>query len=410
MSLEFQRLATDPSGARRGRLVFPALEAAGPSGMGAPISTDRVIPAPPDPAWTTPRTVETPAFMPVGTQATVKTLTPEDIAGTHTEMLLSNTYHLYLRPGHERVARLGGLHRFMSWPGPILTDSGGYQIFSLARLNRVREEGVEFQSHLDGSRHFFTPELATRVQIALGTDVLMALDTLTPYPAERDRARADLERTTSWARRCAEAWRHHETEDRAVSDRQFLFGIVQGGVYPDLRRASAEELVALDLPGYAVGGLAVGEPMELCFDVLAETTPHLPAGKPRYLMGVGRPEDILDGVERGIDLFDCVLPTRNARKGTVFTSRGKLVVKNASFAEDTRPLDPDCDCPVCARFSRAYIRHLFASGEILGLRLATLHSLRYYQKLMEGIRSAVEAGTFAAFKRATLDRLAQGSS
>ena len=346
--------------------------------------------------------VETPAFMPVGTQATVKTLTPEEIAGAGTQMLLANTYHLYLRPGHERVRRLGGLHRFMSWNGPILTDSGGYQVFSLARLNRVDDDGVEFQSHLDGSRHRLTPGLATQIQLALGADVIMALDTMTPYPSDRDRAAADLERTTRWASVCRRVWLE---EGNGAS---VLFGIVQGGVHPDLRRESAAQLLALDLPGYAVGGLAVGEPPELGREVLEQTAPALPADRPRYLMGVGRPEDILEAVERGVDLFDCVLPTRNARKGTVFTSTGKLVVKNATYAEDERPLDPSCDCPVCRSFSRAYLRHLFAAREILGLRLASLHSLRYYQKLMEEIRSAVAAGRFASFKRETLARLAEG--
>lgn len=393
MSFRFELKSTDPdSGARTGRLVFP----------------NRVDPrAPESSGWV----VETPAFMPVGTQATVKTLTPEEILFTGTRMILGNTYHLYLRPGHERVRRLGGLHRFMSWPGPILTDSGGYQVHSLARLNKVREDGVEFQSHLDGSRHRFTPELATEIQIALGSDVLMAFDTMTPYPSEHGRARDDMERTTHWARICAETWRRAEVQTappdgvRPAKEVCSLFGIVQGGTYPDLRRESAEQLVALDLPGYAVGGLAVGEPLELGLDILAQTTPHLPSGKPRYLMGVGRPQDILDAVARGCDLFDCVLPTRNARKGSVFTSRGKLVVKNAIYAEDTRPLDPDCDCPVCRTFTRAYLRHLFAAGELLASRLATMHSLYYYQRLMEGIRAALREGRFSSFRRETLEHL-----
>ncbi len=440
-NLTFQVHSTDPSGARRGTLLFRPLPSGEEPVTRFPMEANAniALPGSHEDANTPavgpgrdPRRVETPAFMPVGTQATVKTLTPDEIAATGSRMILANTYHLYLRPGHERVRALGGLHRFMAWPGPILTDSGGYQIFSLARLNRVRDDGVDFQSHLDGSRHQFTPELATRVQIALGADVIMALDTLTPYPAEYRRAREDAERTARWARACARTWREEliqpgeltrseEPSRRDVGtgresaragvpapERAALFGIVQGGVYPDLRRESAEELAGLDLPGYAVGGLAVGEPMETCFDVLRQTTPYLPSEKPRYLMGVGRPEDILEAVEQGIDLFDCVLPTRNARKGTIFTSRGKLVVKNAAYAGDPRPLDPECDCPVCATFSRAYLRHLFAAGEILALRLATLHSVRYYQKLMEGIRSAVEAGRYAAFKRATLERLAEG--
>lgn len=357
--------------------------------------------------------VETPAFMPVGTQATVKTLTPEDLVQSGTRMILGNTYHLYLRPGHERIERLGGLHRFMSWSGPILTDSGGYQVFSLARLNRVREEGVSFQSHLDGSHHFFDAATATRIQLALGSDVLMAFDTLTPYPSDWTRAHEDMERTTRWAAECARVWRSEGPRPKAwapeIAGTASLFGIVQGGLYGDLRRESCAQLVELDLPGYAVGGLAVGEPMDECMEVLAGTTPHLPEGKPRYLMGVGRPEDILEGVARGIDLFDCVLPTRNARKGSLFTSRGKLVVKNATYSEDTRPLDPDCDCPVCRGFSRAYIRHLFAAGEILGLRLATQHSVHYYQSLLGGIRRALEEGRYASFQSETLARLREGA-
>jgi queuine tRNA-ribosyltransferase len=401
MALQFHILAADPqTRARRGRLVFPAVNEAGAVGRvadrgaecGAERGAERAV----------ERVVETPAFMPVGTQATVKTLTPDEVRETGSQILLCNTYHLYLRPGHERIRRLGGLHRFMAWPGPILTDSGGYQVHSLARLNRIVEAGVVFQSHLDGSRHEFSPELATRVQIALDSDIYMAFDTMTPYPSPWARALEDVERTTRWARICARIWREEGTPGSS------LFGIVQGCVYPDLRRVSADQLRSLDLPGYAVGGLAVGEPMEVGLAVLEQTLPELPAEKPRYLMGVGRPEDILEAVERGCDLFDCVLPTRNARKGTVFTSRGKLVVKNAVYAEDQGPLDSECNCMVCRTFTRAYLRHLFAVHEILALRLATLHSLHYYQKLMEGIRSAIEAGTFAEFKRATLERLREG--
>lgn len=379
MSVRFDLLHLSGN-ARRGRLVFPVRE---PEGL-------------PE------RVVETPAFMPVGTQATVKTLTPEEVRAAGTRIVLANTYHLYLRPGHERVRRLGGLHRFMAWNGPILTDSGGYQVHSLARLNRIRDDAVEFQSHLDGSRHRFTPELATRVQIALGSDILMAFDTMTPYPSEWGRAREDLERTARWAAICAATWSGEGNQGTA------LFGIQQGGTYADLRRESTDRLLQLDLPGYAIGGLAVGEPIEVMAEVLAGCAPLLPAGRPRYLMGVGRPEDILEAVDRGCDLFDCVLPTRNARKGSVFTSRGKLVVKNAAFAEDDRPIDPDCRCPVCRTWSRAYLRHLFAAGEVLGMRLATLHSLHYYQELMAGIRAAIAEGRYAAFKREQLERLAQG--
>jgi queuine tRNA-ribosyltransferase len=297
-------------------------------------------------------TVETPAFLPVGTQGTVKALSAEDLEESGTEMLLANTYHLFLRPGHERVRRLGGLHRFMSWPRPILTDSGGYQVFSLARLNRITGEGVQFQSHLDGSSRFLGPELATRIQIALGSDILMAFDTLTPYPADPARAREDVERTTAWAEICARTWRSEGGPD------QRLFGIVQGGTFPALRREAVARLLDLDLPGYAVGGLSVGEPPEECLRILEATVPALPGAKPRDLMGVGRPED--------------------------------------------------CDCPVCARYSRAYLRHLFTARELLGLRLASLHSVRYYQALMDGIRGALEAGRFGAFKRQTLERLRSG--
>ncbi len=421
MTMRFDIIASDPgTHARRGVLAFRRRQ-----GDDCDCSDAGVI--------------QTPAFMPVGTQGTVKTLAPGEILDTGSRMILANTYHLYLRPGHGRIRRLGGLHRFMGWRGPILTDSGGYQVFSLARLNRIRDDRVEFQSHLDGSRHSFTPRLATEIQLALGSDVLMAFDTLTPYPSDRDRAAEDVARTTRWARECLDTWREAMVDDydagasrgvaardavgqalctdcRAIShrpvipapDRSSLFGIVQGGVHPDLRRESCEQLAALDLPGYAVGGLAVGEPMDLGMEILALTTPWLPVDKPRYLMGVGRPQDILEAVEAGIDLFDCVLPTRNARKGSVFTSRGKLVVRNAAYAEDQRPLDPDCDCMACRNFTRAYLRHLFAAGEILGLRLATHHSLRYYQTLMEGIRSAIEERRFARFKRETLERLAVG--
>ena len=343
--------------------------------------------------------VQTPAFMPVGTQATVKTLDPIEIESTGTEILLANTYHLYLRPGHERVRRLGGLHTFMSWPHPILTDSGGYQIFSLARLNKIEATGVTFQSHLDGSRHHLTPELATRIQIALGSDILMAFDTMSPFGADHDAMRRDMERTTEWARSCRDVW----LEEGSPGSN--LFGIVQGGFDPEVRRESVAALRELDLPGYAVGGLSVGEPMELALAMLDETVPAMAEDRPRYLMGVGRPEDILEAVDRGIDMFDCVLPTRNARKGSVFTSRGKLVVKNSIYAEDQRPLDPDCDCPVCRRYTRAYIRHLFQAREILGLRLASIHSLSYYQSLMSGIRRAIQESRWSEYKRQTLARL-----
>ncbi len=347
-------------------------------------------------------TFETPAFMPIGTQATVKTLDSKEVEGTGAEIILGNTYHLYLRPGHELIERLGGLHRFMSWNRPILTDSGGYQVFSLARLNKIEEEGVTFQSHLDGSRHHLDPELSMQIQIALGSDIIMALDTMSPYPANEERAREDLERTTRWARRCRDVWLKHGHPGTA------LFGIVQGGVHDALRLQSAEELIELDLPGYAIGGLSVGEPMEECFRVLDGVTPALPEDKPRYLMGVGRPEDLLDAVDRGVDMFDCVLPTRNARKGSVFTSRGKLVIRNRPYAEDTGPIDPDCDCPVCTTYSRAYLRHLFSTREILGLKLASLHSVSYYQRLMRDVRKAIEEDRWDAFYKETKQRLGLG--
>lgn len=333
--------------------------------------------------------------MPVGTQATVKAMTPHELEEVGAEIILSNTYHLYLRPGSDLVAAAGGLHRFMAWNRPILTDSGGYQVFSLGDLREISEEGVAFRSHLDGSRHFISPERSIEIQNALGADIIMAFDECAPYPADRDYTRKSMELTSRWARRCLAA---HSREDQA------LFGIVQGGMYKDLRRQSAEELVSLDFPGYGIGGLSVGEPPELMLEMLEATVPYLPAEKPRYLMGVGSPDFLLAGVERGIDMFDCVLPTRIARHGTVFTRDGRLTIRNAVYARDFRPLEPGCDCYTCRHFTRAYIRHLIKAGEILGVRLTTIHNVRFLIRLMEEIRQNVAADTLPRFREEFLRR------
>lgn len=325
--------------------------------------------------------IETPIFMPVGTQATVKSMTPEELKEIGSQIILSNTYHLYMRPGHELIKRAGGLHKFMNWDKPILTDSGGFQVFSLGPLRKIKEEGVEFRSHLDGSKHFLTPEKAMEIQNALGSDIMMAFDECAPYPADREYVKNSLERTTRWLKRCKDA--HNNTEKQA------LFGIIQGGMYKDLREQSAKEITSIDLPGYAVGGLSVGEPKPLMYDVLEHTTPFMPKDKPRYLMGVGSPDDLVEGVIRGIDMFDCVLPTRIARNGTAMTSQGKVVVRNATYAEDFTPLDPECDCYACKNYSRAYIRHLIKANEILGARLITTHNLHFLLNLMKQIRQAI---------------------
>jgi queuine tRNA-ribosyltransferase len=337
-------------------------------------------------------TVETPVFMPVGTQATVKTLSPEEVAGLGAEIVLANTYHLYLRPGHDLVAEAGGLHPFMNWPAAILTDSGGFQVFSLSHLrSKITEEGVRFRSHVDGSEHFFSPERATEIQNALGADIIMAFDECTPYPCEPDYARESLERTTRWAARCKAA--HRRPEEQA------LFGIVQGSVFADLRRQSAEQIVALDLPGYAIGGLSVGEPKEVMAAMLEVTVPLLPKEKPRYLMGVGSPEDLVEGVWRGIDMFDCVLPTRIARHGTAFVPTGKIILRNQEFARDFGPIQEGCDCYACRHYSRAYVRHLLKADEIFGQRLLSVHNLRFLVRLMEEIRAALAAGRLAAYRQ-----------
>ncbi len=333
--------------------------------------------------------VETPAFMPVGTQGTVKALTPELIRETGSQIILANTYHLHLRPGSEVVAELGGLHRWMNWPGPILTDSGGFQVYSLARLRKLDDHGVVFQSHIDGSTHELTPERAMRIQAQLGADIIMALDECTPYPCSYADAEAAVERTTRWAARCQEAHR---------GQGQALFGIVQGSVYANLRARSADALVGLDFPGYAIGGLSVGEGRALMCTMLEETVPLLPSDRPRYLMGVGTPADFVLGVERGIDLFDCVVPTRTARNATLYTSAGRLNLRNQQYTRDPRPLDPECTCACCRQYSRAYLRHLYVAKEILACILGTLHNLTFFQNLMARLRAAVRAGSLPAVK------------
>lgn len=330
---------------------------------------------------------ETPAFMPVGTAGTVKAMTPEDVAATGAEIVLGNTYHLMLRPGDERVERLGGLHRFMNWPGPILTDSGGFQVMSLAELRKLTEEGVRFRSHIDGSYHTLTPERSMEIQRRLDSDITMAFDECTPFPADHETALTSMELSMRWAQRSRDAF----------SDREGygLFGIVQGGVYEDLRRRSVEALTSIGFEGYAVGGLAVGEGQELMFQVLDVTVPLLPKDRPRYLMGVGKPDDIVGSVERGVDMFDCVLPTRSGRTGQIFTARGTINLKNARHADDPRPLEEDCPCPACTNYSRAYLHHLVRAGEMLGPMLATRHNVQFYQRLMQGLRDAIEAGRLA---------------
>lgn len=335
--------------------------------------------------------IETPIFMPVGTKATVKAMTPEELKTIGSQIILSNTYHLYLRPGHELIKRAGGLHKFMNWDKPILTDSGGFQVFSLGELRKITEEGVAFQSHNDGSRHFISPEKAIEIQTALGSDIMMAFDECAPFPADRDYVKKSLERTTRWAARCKAA--HHNTENQA------LFGIVQGGMYKDLREQSAKELLELDFPGYAVGGLSVGEPKEMMYEVLDYTVPLLPPGKPRYLMGVGTPDCLIEGVLRGIDMFDCVLPTRIARNGTAMTTVGKVVIKNKKYEEDFTPLDPNCSCYTCRNYTRAYIRHLCKENEILSARLLTTHNLYFLLNLMSGIRTAIENDRLMDFSK-----------
>jgi queuine tRNA-ribosyltransferase len=371
--------------------------------------------------------VETPAFMPVGTVASVKAV-PQDVLeelGAH--IILGNTYHLYLRPGYENVRKLGGLHRFMSWDRSMLTDSGGFQVFSLSHLRKLTEEGVTFRSHIDGSSHFFSPERSMEIQIALGADIIMAFDECTEHPAERDRARKSMDLTLRWADRSKKYFEQHKADvpwfgkwltDRRTSlankqivdsgfandqrptthdQTQNLFGIVQGGMYPDLRRECAERLVEMDFPGYAIGGLSVGEPRDLTYEVVNATLPHLPENKPRYLMGVGTPEEIVEYVAQGIDMMDCVLPTRAARHGLLFTSQGKVNIKNSRYALDEGPLDPNCGCKVCSRYSRAYLRHLYAANEMLAQVLNTVHNLAFYLDTMRAVRQSIRLGEFSRF-------------
>jgi queuine tRNA-ribosyltransferase len=330
---------------------------------------------------TTPHgTIDTPAFMPVGTQATVKALSPEDLIECGSQIILGNTYHLYLRPGHEIIKNLGGLHRFMNWNKPILTDSGGFQVFSLKGLAKVTEDGVTFKSHIDGSTHSFSPEHAIKVQQALGADIIMTFDEPMPYPAEKSAVEISLKLSTRWAKRCKAA---HDKESQA------LFGIVQGGMFQDLRLQSAEQIIEMDFPGYAIGGLSVGEDIETMHEMAAFTAPLLPENKPRYLMGVGTPQDLLACSGMGIDMFDCVMPTRNARNGSLFTSQGKLNIKNNRYQTDGSPPDPDCACYTCQNYSRAYLRHLFIANEIFALRLNTIHNIAFYQNWMKKIRRAI---------------------
>ena len=325
--------------------------------------------------------IETPIFMPVGTQASVKTMSPDELKDCGAQIILSNTYHLHLRPGEHLIQKAGGLHKFMNWDRPILTDSGGFQVFSLASLRKLEEYGVEFRSHLDGSRQFISPEISVGIQQALGSDIMMQFDECSPYPCDYDRAKNAMHRTLRWLERCMKA---------KTNDHQALFGIVQGAFYGDLRIECAKEMAKLDLPGFGIGGLSVGEPKEIMYDMLEQMMPYMPEKKPRYLMGVGSPDCLIEGVLRGVDMFDCVLATRVARNGTVFTHDGRLVVRNAKYAEDFTPLDPDCDCYACRNFTRGYIRHLFKAGEILALRLNSIHNIYFLTHMMSEMRQAIE--------------------
>jgi queuine tRNA-ribosyltransferase len=330
----------------------------------------------------------TPVFMPVGTQGSVRAVSPEELVESGARIILANTYHLYLRPGHRIIEKLGGLHRFMNWSGPILTDSGGFQVYSLSRLRTISEDGVTFQSHLDGSKHFIGPEEAINIQKSLGADIIMTFDECAPYPADYEYIVNSVKLTSLWARRCIES---------KIGTNQALFGIVQGGIYPDLRERSAKELIELGFDGYALGGLSVGEDRDTREKVIRDTVGFLPEEKPVYLMGVGKPEDIIDGIRLGVDMFDCVMPTRNARNGTLFTSRGKMVIKNAQYSDDDRPIDEKCGCYTCSGFSRAYLRHLFMAKELLSYRLNSIHNLYFYSHLMENIRYAILEGKFDDF-------------
>lgn len=338
--------------------------------------------------------VQTPVFMPVGTQGTVKGMTPEMLREAGASMILGNTYHLFLRPGHERIQALGGLHRFMNWDGPILTDSGGYQVFSLASLRKLKEEGVTFQSHIDGSSHFLTPEKAVEIQDALGSDVVMVLDECPPYPSDFDYIRRSMELTLRWATRSRDAWR-----DDVVNGGRFQFGIVQGGMIKELRRACTDGLLEIGFDGYAIGGLSVGEPKHLMEDVLSYSVAWLPENQPRYLMGVGKPQDILMAVEQGVDMFDCVLPTRNARNGQLFTRTGPVNIKRREFKDDAGPIEEGCGCYTCRNYSRAYLRHLFQSKEILSSILNTIHNITFFVQLMDDVKSSIDDGSFKQYKK-----------
>jgi len=348
---------------------------------------------------TTPHgTIATPAFMPVGSLGPVKGIEPKELQAMGYGLMLNNAYHLFLRPGHDVIAGLGGLHAFNAWPGAILTDSGGFQVFSLAKLRKVSDDGVTFQSHLDGSPHHITPERAIEIQEALGADIIMAFDECVALPASREQVVEAVRRTSQWARRCLAAKRRTD---------QALFGIVQGGLDQELRKQSADDLVAMGFDGYAVGGLSVGEEPALRNHALEATTAHLPADKPRYLMGVGLPDDLVEGVARGIDLFDCVVPSRHGRTGWLFTSFGRVLIRNAKYAKDERPIDPSCACPVCKRYTRGYLHHLFLVKEMLGVRLNTIHNLYFYAGMMEQIRQSIASGTFAEFRTRYYERREQ---
>jgi queuine tRNA-ribosyltransferase len=337
--------------------------------------------------------IETPVFMPVGTQATVKSMTPDQLKDLNVEILLCNSYHLFLRPGPQTVAKLGGLHRFMAWDRPILTDSGGFQVFSLSSLRDINDEGVRFQSHLDGSTHFLTPEAAIDIQTALASDIMMILDDCLAYPSDHFAAEKSMRRSLVWAERCK---RHWEQTANSVSVPE-LFGIVQGGIYADLRQESAQRLVGMDFPGYAIGGLAVGEPKPLMYEVIDNVEPHLPQEKPRYLMGVGTPADLAEAIALGVDMFDCVMPTRHARNGWLFTKDGHIVIKHAKYKDDPAPIDAACGCPVCGTYTRAYLRHLFISGEILSSVLNTIHNLYFYLDTIRRIRQFIEFRRYDEF-------------
>jgi len=343
---------------------------------------------------TTRGTIRTPVFMPVGTQGSVKIMDVHELKTAGAQIILGNTYHLYLRPGHTLIEDMGELHQFIGWDRAILTDSGGYQLMSLADLRTLDRDGAVFRSHLDGSTHRFTPESAMEIQAALGSDIAMVFDECTPFPCDESTARFSAERTLEWAKRCSAV---------SMKDHQAVFGIVQGSVYPAIRAWHANAISALPFEGFAVGGLAVGEPREQTFEVVGEVLPELPVDRPRYLMGIGLPQDLLDGIELGADMFDCVIPTRNGRRGTAYTHDGKLVIKNAQFARDERPLDDECDCIACKTYSRAYLRHLFSSGELLGPRLVSLHNVTFFIRLMKKAREAIIRGDFSTWKRTFLE-------